>query len=359
MSNSRLISFELAYPLLSTFDCIIDVRSPDEFAEDHIPSAINCPVLNNAERIKVGTTYKQVSPFEAKKIGAALVAKNIGQHIEQLFLDKPKEWKPLIYCWRGGNRSGAMTHILAKIGWHAMQLDGGYKAFRRFVNQQLPALAAKANWVVLCGETGTGKSRLLQQLRIQGAQVIDLEQLAQHRGSVLGKLPNNQQPSQKYFETAIWQQLRQFDFSKPIYVEAESKKVGELRVPDVIMENMRRSVCIQLQLSLENRIALLSEDYRHFIEDYQLLIEQLACLTNLHGKEQIHLWSELAKQKQTEELIAQLLLKHYDPAYQKSIARNFALIQQAKIYHVSDNSDFAYQQLAQEIMTTGHTRSTA
>lgn len=350
MSNSRLISFELAYPSLSTFDCIIDVRSPDEFAEDHIPGAINCPVLNNAERIKVGTTYKQVSPFEAKKIGAALVAKNIGQHIEQLFLDKPKEWKPLIYCWRGGNRSGSMTHILAKIGWHAMQLDGGYKAYRRFVNQQLPELAAQANWVVLCGETGTGKSRLLQQLRIQGAQVIDLEQLAQHRGSVLGKLPDNQQPSQKYFETAIWQQLRQFDFSKPIYVEAESKKVGDLRVPDAMMENMRRSACIQLQLSLANRIALLSEDYRHFIEDNQLLSEQLACLTNLHGKEQIHLWSELAKQKQTEELIAQLLLKHYDPAYQKAIARNFALIQQAKVYQISDNSDSAYQQLAQQIL---------
>jgi tRNA 2-selenouridine synthase len=350
LSTSRLISFELAYPSLSAFDCVIDVRSPDEFAEDHIPGAINCPVLDNEERITVGTLYKQVSPFEAKKIGAALVAKNIGKHIEQLFLDKPKEWKPLIYCWRGGNRSGSMTHILAKIGWHAIQLDGGYKAFRRFVNQQLPELSAQAKWVVLCGETGTGKSRLLQHLRLQGAQVIDLEELAHHRGSVLGKLPDNRQPSQKSFETAIWQHLSHFDFNRPVYVEAESKKVGNLRVPDAMMEKMRQSSCIQLQLSFTNRIALLSDDYRHFIDDTALLSEQLACLTDLHGKERIHIWSELAKNKQTNELIEQLLQKHYDPAYQKAIARNFALIAQAKSYTIKNITDNAYQELAKQIV---------
>lgn len=350
MSTSRLISFTEAYADLGEFDCIIDARSPAEFAEDHIPGAINCPVLNNEERVKVGTIYKQASPFEAKKIGAALVAKNIGQHIEELFLDKPKNWKPLIYCWRGGNRSGAMTHIMAKIGWHAMQLDGGYKGFRRFVNQQLPELAQQAHWVVLCGETGTGKSRLLQHLQVAGEQVIDLEELAQHRGSVLGKLPDNGQPSQKFFETEIWRHLSRFDFNKPIYVEAESKKVGNLRVPDAMMETMRTSPCIKLKLSLDERIALLSDDYQHFIDNTTLLTTQLACLIDLHGKEQIRIWSELAESKQIAELVKQLLLKHYDPAYQKAIARNFEQVEQAKVYAIEDKSDTSYAALAAQII---------
>lgn len=350
MSSSRLINFAEAYKQLSAFDCIIDVRSPDEFTEDHIPGAINCPVLNNEERIKVGTLYKQVSAFEAKKIGAALVAKNIGLHIEQMFLDKPKEWSPLIYCWRGGNRSGAMTHIMTKIGWHAMQLDGGYKDFRRFIHQQLPQLAAQAHWVVVCGETGTGKSRLLQHLSTAGAQVIDLEKLAQHRGSVLGKLPNNVQPTQKFFETEIWRQLSHFDFTKPIYVEAESKKIGNLRVPDALMDKMRGSSCIQLTLALEHRIQLLTADYAHYIDNIDALNLQLACLTDLHGKEQIKVWSALAESGEISELIKQLLLKHYDPAYQKSVARNFDSAKQAKTYAIHNHSDSDFAKLAAHII---------
>lgn len=350
MSNSRLISFELAYQSLANFDCIIDVRSPGEFAEDHIPGAINCPVLNDEERIRVGTIYKQVNPFEAKKIGAALVAKNIAEHIERHFLHQPKEWKPLIYCWRGGNRSGSMTHIMSKIGWQAFQLDGGYKGFRRFVNQELPRLAAQAKWIVLCGETGTGKSRLLQHLKAQGEQVIDLEDLAQHRGSVLGKLPENGQPSQKFFETAIWQQLSQFDLLKPVYVEAESKKVGNLRVPDAMMEKIREAQCVQLHLSLEERIALLNDDYQHFVADTPLLHQQLACLTDLHGKEKIRSWVALADTNNIDELIKQLLQQHYDPAYQKAIARNFKLIEQAKAYEVKDKSEKSFAMLASQLI---------
>jgi tRNA 2-selenouridine synthase len=351
MKPSLLISFEQAYSHLSDFDCIIDVRSPGEFAEDHIPGAINCPVLNDEERIRVGTLYKQVSPFEAKKIGAALVAKNIGFHIENLFLDNPKEWKPLIYCWRGGNRSGSMTHILAKIGWHAQQLDGGYKNFRRFVNQSLPELAARVSWRVLCGETGTGKSRLIQTLQAQGEQVIDLEQLAQHRGSVLGKLPSNGQPSQKFFETQIWRALSNFDFNKPVYVEAESKKVGNLRVPDAMMDSIRQAPCIKLELALTDRITLLTEDYQHFVHNSQLLNEQLACLISIHGKDQIRKWSELSQQNKIPELIEELLLKHYDPAYHRAITRNFNQAENAKKFQLLDGSDETYRELARCIQS--------
>ncbi len=181
MKYPALQLFSQVLPALDQFDAIIDVRSPAEFALDHIPGAINCPVLDDAERVTVGTLYKQVNAFEAKKVGAALVAKNIGRHIEEHFIQMPKEWKPLIYCWRGGNRSGSLSLVLARIGWPAIQLDGGYKAFRAHINEALLE-TPQFDFRVICGTTGSGKSRLLEVLDSIGAQVLDLEQLAAHRG---------------------------------------------------------------------------------------------------------------------------------------------------------------------------------
>jgi tRNA 2-selenouridine synthase len=163
---------------LDAFDEVIDVRSPAEFALDHVPHAVNCPVLDDAERAKVGTLYAQVSPFDAKKLGAALVSKNIARHIEERFRGKEKGWRPLVYCWRGGQRSGAMAHVLRQIGWDAATLQGGYRAYRREVLVHLDTLPARFDFRVVCGATGSGKSRLLEALAAQGAQVLDLEHLA-------------------------------------------------------------------------------------------------------------------------------------------------------------------------------------
>src|SRR5450830_1691705 len=149
MRYPEIISFDSIADHLSQFDCVIDVRSPSEFAEDHIPGAINCPVLDDEERKRVGTLYKQVNAFEAKKVGAAIVAHNIAKHIDAQFIDKPRDWKPLIYCWRGGNRSGAMAHILARIGWPAIQLDGGYGEYRRHVNTALTELPVLFSYQVV------------------------------------------------------------------------------------------------------------------------------------------------------------------------------------------------------------------
>src|SRR5574343_1725778 len=231
---------------ISAYDEIIDVRSPAEFAEDHIPGAINCPVLDNAQRAQVGTIYKQVSPFEAKKIGAALVSENIARHLKQRFLDRPKHWKPLIYCWRGGDRSGSMTTIFRAIGWPAGQLDGGYKNYRRHVIDQLELIPGQFNFRVVCGPTGSAKTRILQALAALGEQVLDLETLACHKGSVLGVLPDQPQPSQKTFETLLWQALSAFDPSRPVYVEAESRKIGRMHVPEALMERIRNGECLQI-----------------------------------------------------------------------------------------------------------------
>lgn len=330
MKYPAVLSFEEIFPTLSEFDTIIDARSESEFALDRIPGAINCPVLNDEERILVGTTYKQVGAFEAKKIGAPLVARNIAHHIESLFADKPRDWKPLVYCWRGGNRSGSLVHILAKIGWPVVQLDGGYKAFRNYVNAALedpPALPFR----VICGTTGSGKSRLLETLEASGAQVLDLERLAAHRGSVLGHLPGEPQPSQKMFETRIWDKLRGFDPAKPVFVESESKKVGNLRVPEAVMQRMRASPCISLQLARERRVQLLMEDYQHFALDAAALNARLAHLVQLHGRAKIDAWHEMASGGRMPELVEQLLVEHYDPAYLRSIDRNFAQYPQAEV----------------------------
>lgn len=322
MKYPEILSIEDVLARIDEFDTIIDARSPAEYALDHLPNAINCPVLDDEQRITVGTMYKQVGSFEAKKVGAAMVSKNIGHHIETLWLDKPRSWKPLVYCWRGGNRSGSMATVLAKIGWPIVQLDGGYKAFRTAINADLEK-TPELDFRVICGTTGSGKTRLLDTLESIGAQVLDLEQLAAHRGSVLGNIPCQPQPSQKAFETSIWDRLRRFDPSLPVFVESESRKVGSLRVPGALMERMRASPCVAMQVARGDRVKLLIEDYQHFACNAPALNAQLEFLVQLHGRERIKGWQDMATAGDMPQLVDELLLDHYDPAYLKSIHRNF------------------------------------
>jgi tRNA 2-selenouridine synthase len=335
---------------LQAFDEVIDVRSPGEFAEDHVPGAINLPVLSNAERERVGTMYKQISSFEAKKVGAALVSRNIAQHLETFFADKPKSYRPLVYCWRGGSRSGSLTHILQKIGFGAVQLDGGYKAFRRHVVAELASLPSRLSYRVVCGPTGSGKSRLLQILASEGAQVLDLEALAAHRGSLLGALPDQPQPPQKSFESAIWSALSRFDPARPVYVESESKKIGALRVPDALITAMRASRCVRLEVPLAARVRLLNEDYAHFLHDPELINSQLAHLVSLRGREMIEAWQTLAHQQAWDQLVAALLEQHYDPAYLKSLSANYAAAATDLSFSPSDLSSHSLHQLALDIL---------
>jgi tRNA 2-selenouridine synthase len=331
--------------VLTSFDAVLDVRSPAEYAQDHMPGAVNCPVLDDEERARVGTIYKQVSPFEAKRIGAALVARNIASHLEVKLKDKNRNWKPLVYCWRGGKRSGAMAHILRDIGWDARTLEGGYKAYRRWVLEQLARVPYGLGFRVVCGPTGSGKSLLLRALARAGAQVLDLEDLAAHRGSVLGNLPGRPQPSQKMFESLVLQALLSFESTREIFVEAESKKIGQLQVPDVLIHQMRGSPCLRLQASLETRVALLMQEYRHFLEDRALLDAQLDCLVGLHGRARIAEWKALA----TGDLVRRLLEEHYDPAYQRSIHRNYVRHGEAEIVNLGGPDEMAFARLARAL----------
>jgi tRNA 2-selenouridine synthase len=336
---------------LDDFDEIIDVRSEGEFAEDHIPGAINLPVLNNEERERVGTIYKQVSSFDAKKIGAALVSANISRHIGSILQDRPRNWRPLVYCWRGGGRSGALAHVLAQIGWKVGQLDGGYKAYRRAILEELPTLPARFDWRVVCGMTGTGKSRLLRALKQQGAQVLDLEELAAHRGSVLGNLPDEAQPAQKMVESRIWHALKHLSPDRPVYVESESRKIGRLRVPPELIDAMWQSACVVIEAPIPVRVALLKDEYVHFLGDAGLLNAQLDCLRSLHGGTVIDGWQDMARDGDWDRLTEELLVRHYDPAYTRAIVNHYPRLPQAARFTLDSPEAAAIDRLAAAILS--------
>ena len=335
---------------LADFDEIIDVRSESEYANDHIPGAVNCPVLNDQERARVGTIYKQESAFDAKKIGAALVSRNIARHIDVTFMQRPRSWRPLIYCWRGGNRSGALAQVLQQIGWRARQLDGGYKAYRRAVVADLKKLPQRFKWRVVCGLTGSGKSRLLRALAQCGAQVLDLEALAAHRGSVLGDLPGEPQPSQKMFESLVWSGLRKFDCALPVFVEAESKKIGDLRVPEAMLDAMWNGDCTRLDSSLALRVAMLKQEYQHFVSDPALLGTQLDCLAALYGKERVNAWKALAATGEWDALVRELLQNHYDPAYTRSTLRHYPHYADGMQVEITADTETAFERLAEQCL---------
>ena len=308
---------------LHEFSTVIDARSEREYAEDRLPGAVNWPTLNDAQRHVVGTEYAQDSPFVAKKRGAAMAARNIAGHIEREVMDKPKDWKPLVYCWRGGKRSGSLALVLDQIGFRVHVLEGGYREYRRAVMAELEVLPRRFQYRVVCGTTGSGKSHLLQVLAAQGAQVLDLEALANHRGSVLGQVPGSPQPGQKQFDSRLWDTLRGFDPARVVWVESESKKVGDLRVPQALIEPMRASPCIALELPLEARVSLLMADYQHFVTDTPAFCDRLNALRVLRGNEVINGWQEAARAGQTAQVVRELLLTHYDPIYLQSMRRNF------------------------------------
>jgi tRNA 2-selenouridine synthase len=313
----------VAVSALASYPDRIDVRSPSEFADDHIPGAVSLPVLDDAQRAEVGTLHAQTSAFVAKQRGAALVARNIARILETHCAGRPREWAPLVYCWRGGKRSGALAHVLNEIGWRAVQLDGGYRAYRRHVLARLTTLPAAFRYRVICGLTGSGKSRLLAALAATGAQVLDLEALARHRGSLLGDLPDDPQPSQRSFESAVHGALERLDPARAVYVESESRRIGVLQVPEALLVAMRSAPCVRVATPQALRVALLKEEYAHFLGDPDALAARLARLVPLHGKAIVERWNAAARAGDFDLLIDELLVRHYDPIYARSIERNF------------------------------------
>ncbi|MEF3048808.1 tRNA 2-selenouridine(34) synthase MnmH [Pseudotabrizicola sp. L79] len=301
------------------FDDIIDVRAPAEYAEDHLPGAINLPVLDDAERAQVGTIYKQVSPFDARKIGAALVAKNASLHLRGPLADRPGGWRPLVYCWRGGQRSGSFASILSQIGWRVELVKGGYKAWRGLVVQAVYDQPVASRVIVLDGNTGSAKTEVLQALAARGVQVIDLEAMANHRGSLFGAM--GPQPSQKAFEGRLAMALSRLDPARPVVVEAESSKVGECRVPPRLWKAMTQAPRVALSVPLAARAEYLIRAYADMVADQARLSEVLQQLRHAHPAKRVAEWQAMAATGRFAELAEQLMDNHYDPRYAKHRAR--------------------------------------
>ncbi len=302
------------------FDDIIDVRAPAEYAEDHIPGAISLPVLDDAERAEVGTIYKQVSPFKARKIGAALVAKNAAAHLQGPLADKPGSWKPLVYCWRGGQRSGSFASILGQIGWRVDTVAGGYKSWRALVVKALYDTPVASPVIVLDGNTGSAKTEVLNLLPALGLQVIDLEGLARHRGSLFGHMPGGQ-PSQKAFEMQLALQLARLDPTRPVVVEAESSKVGDCRLPPQLWKAMVAAPRIAIAAPRDARALYLTRAYHDMVENSARLAGVIEQLRQSHDHEQVDAWRAMADAGAFAELADSLMQHHYDPRYEKHRAR--------------------------------------
>jgi tRNA 2-selenouridine synthase len=301
------------------YDDIIDVRAPAEYAQDHIPGAINLPVLNDEERARVGTIYKQVNPFTARKLGAALVAQNAAKHLQGVLADRPGGWRPLVYCWRGGQRSGSFAMILAQIGWRVDTIQGGYKAWRGLVVDAMYHQPFPAAVIVLDGNTGSGKTALLPHLAARGVQVLDLEGLAQHRGSLFGAMGT--QPSQKAFETALAYQIRSLDPLRPVVIEAESSKIGNCRLPAALWKAMISAPRITINAPRAARAEHLVTTYPDMITDPARLSRIIAALRPSHAAELIEDWQSLAQAGDYATLADRLMQHHYDPRYDKHRAR--------------------------------------
>jgi tRNA 2-selenouridine synthase len=332
------------------FDTLIDARSPAEFALDHIPGAINCPVLDDEERRIVGTLYKQTGAFEARRVGGAMVAANLARHLREQFADRPANWRPLVYCWRGGLRSGSMVTWLRLVGWDAQQLAGGYKSFRHHVLAQIEAACPQLQLRVICGATGSAKTRLLQALAARGEQVLDLEHHARHKGSLLGALPGVPQPSQKQFETRIATDFEALDLTRPVYVEGESARIGRLSLPIPLVGRMRGADCIEVDADPAARLAYLLRDYAYLGDDREALAGQLDKLKELQGKAVVDRWQQWARAGELAPLFAELMLLHYDPQYERSQAKHFSRWAQRAKVAAGDLTDAGIEAVAEQVL---------
>ena len=332
-----MVAFDTLPGLLAHgYDEVLDVRSPSEFAEDHLPGAVSLPVLSDAERAVVGTIYKQESAFRARKVGAALVARNAARHIETHLADRDGGYRPLVYCWRGGQRSNSLAIILRQVGWRAETVEGGYKAYRGLVVDALYRQDVPAPVVLLAGVTGVAKTALLQRLPAHGHQILDLEGLANHKGSLFGVV--GPQPSQKAFESALVRAVLALDPTRPVVIEAESSKVGERALPPPLWRAMRAAPAVEVTAPLAARAAFTARTYGAVTADRARLARTIDRLRPYHARDVIEGWQAMAAAGEDEALAGALMAAHYDRRYKRQAERDGQVAQTLALDELTEDA---------------------
>lgn len=348
-SYSDRVAIEQWASAYSDFDVIIDARSEKEFYQDHLPGAMNLPVVKNDEYAQVGTLHK-TDTHQAYLLGVRLSMVNISKAIDQTIQNFPRGTRVLVYCFRGGKRSKLWLDALTTIGFKAKRLEGGWKAYRAWVRSMLEDLPGQFQYNVLCGPTGCGKTRLLDALRRAGEQVLDLEAIAKHRGSLIGYVPGIEQPSQKLFDSQLLAEMRALDPSRPVWVEAESKKIGDVSLPLSLFEAIHNGTVFRIEAPMTARVHLWREDYGHFEIDPNALLSRLKPLRPLVGGEEFDLWERLTEEKSIPQLFERLMTHHYDLAYKRSILKNYPNYEDAKVINLSDLSGSALDKIARDLL---------
>ena len=292
---------------------IIDVRSPEEFKSETIPGATNIPLFSDEEREIIGTEYIQNSIDNAKKLGIEAASRKLPEIYEKVS-ELAKQYDNLVFfCARGGFRSTSLVCLFKSIGIDAIKLDGGYKGYRKYINENLPKIVEGINFVVLYGNTGTGKTDILKSLEEKGKDILDLEGCANHRGSLLGGVGLGSSHTQKMFEGLVYDALKNKK-SNLVFTEGESKRIGRVVMPDFLFNAVKSGVNIKIEAEIDYRIENILRDYVDGTDEE--LIEAIDYLRNKLGDKNVERYNELILAHDYEPVIEELMVKYYDPLYE-------------------------------------------
>lgn len=292
---------------------LIDLRSPSEYKSETIPGAINIPLFDDEERKIIGTVYKQESIEKAKTLGMEFAAKRLPSLYEEVNKLDHDYHNLVFFCARGGFRSSSLVSLFKSIGINAIKLDNGYKGYRRYINEQLPLMVQEIQFVVLYGNTGTGKTDILKSLKQEDMDILDLEGCANHRGSTLGSVGLGEQNNQKTFESLVYESLANRK-TNLVFIEGESKRIGKDIIPDYLFDAMNKGMKIKIEANIERRIDNILKDYVHGTDDE--LISALNYLRKYLGNTNIDFYIESINKHEYKKVIEELMIKYYDPLYE-------------------------------------------
>ena len=326
---------------------LIDVRSPSEFKEATIPGAINIPLFSDEDRKNIGYVYVNESVDKAKQMGIEAVSRRLPEIYEEIAALYKNHGRLVFFCARGGMRSCSITALCNSLSIKAFRIKGGYKGYRDFINQELPKVNQDIKYIVFHGKTGIGKTEILKCLKARGCDVLDLEEAANHRGSLLGSVGLGEQTSQKQFESLVYEELKKRK-SNYVFVEGESRRIGNIIISQCIFDSMRNGIHILGEAEISYRAKILVNEYTKMENCKEEILLALDKMSRYMSEDNITRFRQLVAEEQYEEVATELMIKYYDPMYSNEFKKyNYDLV--FKINSVEECCDFLITWLKEQI----------